>query len=123
MNQLTYFKPEEVEGLEPEVATKLDQARHIAQVPFIITSTRRSPEKNTSVGGSKNSAHLRGLAVDLAVPDSETLFHMVSALLQAGFERLVIGVRIDGGKIVYHNLHCDLDSSLPTPVVAVKLYG
>jgi len=110
-------------GLEPEVATKLDQARHIAKIPFVITSTRRTPEKNAAVGGVKDSAHLRGLAADLAVADSDALFHMVSALLQAGFPRLVIGIRIEGGKVIYHNLHCDLDSSLPTPVLSVKLYG
>lgn len=122
-NQWNYFKPEEVAGLETEVVAKLDAARHKAGVPFRITSTRRTPEQNLAVGGVPDSAHTKGLAADLAVPDSRSLFKMVSALLEVGFQRLVIGIRIQDGKVVYHNLHCDLDSSLPHPVLAVKRYG
>lgn len=123
MNQLNYFKAEEVEGLEPEVATKLDQARHIAGVPFVITSRRRTVDQNAAVGGVPDSAHVKGLAVDLAVPNSGALFQMINGALQAGFRRVVIGIRIEDGKAVYHNLHLDLDGSLPTPVLAVKKYG
>lgn len=124
MNRWNYFKPEEVVGLETEVVAKLDQARHKAGIPFKITSARRSIEQNASAKGVPDSAHLRGLAADLAVTDSNALFFMISALLEVGFKRLVIGIRIDdNGKVVYHNLHCDLDNSLPTPVIAVKRYG
>lgn len=124
MSKLTYFNDSEVAGLEPEVATKIDQARHLAGIPFIITSTRRTPEQNLSVGGVTDSAHLKGLAVDLAVPSSNALYLMINACLQVGFKRIVIGIKIDGdGKVVYHNLHCDLDATLPTPVIAVKRYG
>lgn len=123
-NAWAYFKSGEVEGLETEVVAKLDMARHKAGVPFVITSTRRTPEKNAAVGGVKDSAHLKGLAADLAVPDSGALFHMIEGLIFAGFKRLVIGIKIgpDGG-VLYHNLHCDLDDSLPTPVLSVKRYG
>jgi zinc D-Ala-D-Ala carboxypeptidase len=125
VGKLTYFTDDEVAGLEPEVAMKLDQARHVAGVPFVITSKRRTVEQNASVGGVSDSAHLKGLAADLAVPDSGSLYHMVAALLQVGFKRLVIGIKIrpENGVVAYHNLHCDLDSSLPTPVIAVKRYG
>ncbi len=124
MSKLTYFSDTEVAGLEPEVATKIDQARHLAGIPFIITSTRRTPEQNLAVGGVSDSAHLKGLAVDLAVPSSNALFLMVKSCLDVGFKRLVIGIKIDSdGKVVYHNLHCDLDGTLPTPIIAVKRYG
>lgn len=121
--QWNYFTPDEVAGLETEVVAKLDAARHKAGIPFVITSTRRTPEQNAAVGGVQDSAHLKGLAVDLAVTSSTDLFHMISSILEAGFRRLVIGIRIENEKVVYHNLHCDLDSSLPIPVIAVKRYG
>ena len=124
MPKLTYFSDTEVAGLEPEVATKIDQARHLAAIPFIITSTRRTPEQNLAVGGVSDSAHLKGLAVDLAVPDSHALFLMVKACLDVGFKRIVIGINVDSdGKVAYHNLHCDLDGTLPTPVLSIKRYG
>lgn len=121
---LRHFKQAEVEGLEPEVAMKLDQARDLAGIPFIIAQpARRTPEHNAAVGGVADSAHLRGLAADLRLRDSNALFLMISALLQVGFKRLVIGIRITAdGKVAYHNLHCDLDGTLPHPIIAVKNY-
>lgn len=123
MNPLKYFKPSEVAGLQPEVATKLDDARGLAGIPFRLTSTLRTVDQNAAAGGVADSAHLRGWAADLSVHDSNTLFLMISALLKVGFQRLVIGIRItDDGKVAYHNLHCDLDDSLPHPIIAVKRY-
>lgn len=104
-----YFKDSEVIGLEPELVSKLDSARHIAGVPFVITSGRRTVDENEKATGVDRSAHIKGLAVDLRLPDSpESLarFLMVNALLQAGFKR--VGV-------YDHHLHCDIDNSLPTP--------
>ncbi|HEV8503739.1 MAG TPA: D-Ala-D-Ala carboxypeptidase family metallohydrolase [Casimicrobiaceae bacterium] len=37
--------------------------------PIFVTSGYRGPKVNEAVGGSKNSAHMRGLAVDFACPD------------------------------------------------------
>jgi hypothetical protein len=37
--------------------------------PIFITSGYRSPEVNKKVGGSKNSAHMSGLAVDFSCSD------------------------------------------------------
>jgi zinc D-Ala-D-Ala carboxypeptidase len=36
--------------------------------PILISSGYRSPQVNTAVGGSKNSAHVYGLAVDFSCP-------------------------------------------------------
>lgn len=67
-----YFSQKEVDKwkLQPELWRALDQMRAIANEPFIITSGLRTPEQNTAVGGEPNSAHLRGLACDLAVKDN-----------------------------------------------------
>jgi zinc D-Ala-D-Ala carboxypeptidase len=37
-------------------------------VPVLISSGYRSPQVNAAVGGSKNSAHMSGLAVDFSCP-------------------------------------------------------
>lgn len=124
MRSWNYFKDEEVAGLEHELVAKLDHARHLAGVPFIITSKRRTPEQNAAAGGVPDSAHVAGLAVDLRVDGSFQLFKMIFGAIQAGILRIVIGIRIGaGGEVVYHNLHLDIDTTKPAPVLAIKRYG
>lgn len=103
-----FFKPEEIEGLDPELVAKLDWARGRSGVPFVITSGKRSPEENERVMGVDASAHIKGLAVDLRCDNSPDRYKMVQALILAGFRR--IGV--------YNaHLHCDLDTDLPQDVM------
>jgi zinc D-Ala-D-Ala carboxypeptidase len=40
--------------------------------PILISSGYRSPQVNAAVGGSKNSAHMSGLAVDFSCPSFGT---------------------------------------------------
>ena len=65
-----------------------DTAEHMEDVrallggrPIIVTSGYRSPEVNTRVGGSKNSAHMGGRAVDFIVPAFGTPEEIVRAIL------------------------------------------
>lgn len=104
----TYFKPEEIEGLDAELVAKLDWARGRSGVPFIITSGRRTPEDNERVMGVDASAHIKGLAVDLRCSDSTARYKMLQALLLVGFKRLGVYDK---------HLHCDLDPDLPQEVV------
>lgn len=103
-----HFKQEEVEGLDTELVAKLDWARGRAGVPFVITSGFRQADSNQQAGGVKDSAHLRGLAVDLSIADSAARFKIVSSLLLAGFKR--VGV---------YDKHChvDIDPTLPQSVM------
>lgn len=103
-----YFKPSEVQGIKDELISKLDSARGMAQIPFVITSGLRSKETNTEVGGVENSSHLGGLAVDIRCVDSSIRFKMLKALLSVGFNR--IGV-------YKAHLHCDVDSSKPKETI------
>ena len=73
----------------------LDNARHIADVPFEITSgfrveadIERLEKEGYKV--SKNSSHLKGLAADIACTDSATRYIIIDALLKAGFTRIGI---------------------------------
>lgn len=82
-----YFK--EIEhNMCQEFLSDLDYAREIAGIPFHINSAWRSEEDNRRVGGSPNSSHLKGLAVDISVKDSRTRFIVLEALIMAGFTRI-----------------------------------
>lgn len=93
-------RPGSGELMEPTVLEALDIARDIYGHPMKINSGVRSVEHNKKVGGSKNSSHLLGWAVDIHVPSSEKRFLMVEALLDAGFHRLGLGSTF---------IHADMD--------------
>lgn len=112
MSQYHFFKDEETKGLDKELCAMLDWARGRAGVPFIITRGLSTILENDKVGGVQDSAHLKGLGVDLACTDSNDRFKMVQALLLAGFRR--IGIYTDG------HIHADRDLSLPQDVIWIK---
>lgn len=103
-----HFSDEEAKGLSPELMSKLDTAREVAGVPFLITSGLRSCDANTAALGVEGSAHLSGKAVDLACSDGLTRFNMVRGLLAAGFVRLGV-----------YDKHChvDVDDTKPPNVI------
>ena len=68
----------------------LDLARLLAGVPFKISSGYRCKKHNLEVGGVKNSAHLKGLAVDIEVLDSVSRLKILRALVIVGFNRIGI---------------------------------
>jgi len=103
----TYFTEDEVRGLDYEFIVLLDRARHISNVPYIITSSVRTPEHNEAVGGVKKSAHLRGFAVDLKCGDSKARYRIIKGLINVGFCR--IGA-------YPHHVHVDHDFDLPQEV-------
>jgi hypothetical protein len=49
-------------------AELMEEVRAILGHPILITSGYRGPEVNAAVGGSKNSAHMSGLAADFICP-------------------------------------------------------
>lgn len=103
-----YFTESEVEGLVPEFVDWLDGVRHSCGFPFIITSGFRTPEQNKRIGGAPNSAHLRGLAVDLAITDSDKRYTLLKEALSANVPRIGIGETF---------VHLDIDTSLPQGVL------
>lgn len=85
------------------VILRLDAARQIAGIPFVVTSGYRCPAHNKDAGGSNTSSHLRGWAVDLHVTNSIDRWKIITALMTVGFTRFGIGkdfihVDVDPGK-------------------------
>ena len=116
MGNWLYFTNEEVEGLDNELVSRLDQARHLAKIPFVITDGLRTPYTNTDPNAVKDSAHLKGLAVDLRCRDSGSLFLMKRALYSAGFNRIGIYFRVDpkdSTRLHPTHLHVDIDPDKP----------
>lgn len=90
----------------------LNSARHIAGVPFRITSGFRIEQdieriEKAGYKVSKNSSHLKGLAADIACEDGLNRLKIVSALLEAGFKRIGIAKTF---------IHCDTDPDKPNAI-------
>lgn len=81
---------------------RLDNARDLAGVPFIVNSAYRSVEYERQKGRSGSSSHCKGLAIDVRCTDSVTRFCILSAAIAAGFRRIGIGS---------YFIHLDTDES------------
>ena len=111
VNKWTYFTEDEVQGLDQELIAKLDQARHLSGIPYILTSTLRSIEENQAAGGVQDSAHLTGQAVDIRVTDAYSRFQITRGLILVGFKRL---------GLYSGHVHVDISQSLPQSVIWIK---
>jgi len=71
---------------------KLDKARGMANIPFIISSACRCKNHNLAEGGSITSSHIaedrESEAFDIVVVSSYTRLLITKALLEAGFNRI-----------------------------------
>lgn len=59
---------QERKNLEHTAETMEEVRRILGDKPILISSGYRSPAVNSAVGGSKNSKHMEGLAVDFSCP-------------------------------------------------------
>ena len=73
-NQLT---SEALANIEFLVTNLLQPLRDVFGKPIKITSGYRSPDVNKAVGGSKNSQHTKGEAVDILSDDNKSLFDLI----------------------------------------------
>lgn len=96
-------------GMQLECVSLLDSLRVEWGGPLRIKSGFRTVEHNALVGGKPNSAHLRGLAADVATTSVHMAIRLAIVAARLGFPR--IGVDLKGGFI-----HVDVDAGLPTPV-------
>jgi len=77
--------------MHEDFISRLIIARTLAGMPFVINSGYRTKERNTRVGGVANSSHLIGRAADIATKSSADRFKILTALIDAGFDRIGIG--------------------------------
>lgn len=113
---MKYFKSEEFEckcgcksnDMQPVTLAKLEMARALAGVPFVITSGYRCEVHNKAVGGKSESAHTKGYAVDIKAVGSSERYSIVFALMSVGFTRLGFSKTF---------IHVDNDPSLPQKVI------
>lgn len=103
-----YFKQYEIVGLKPELVQMLDKARGIAGIPFKINSGFRTEAENKKAGGVEDSAHLLGLAVDIACTTDSARHKILNALRDVGFNRIGIAKTF---------VHCDIDKSKSPNVI------
>jgi uncharacterized protein YcbK (DUF882 family) len=78
----------------------LDEVRDKFDKPIHINSGFRTPAHNEAVGGTDNSSHLKGLAVDIACTNSTNRFDLINCLLDVGFSRIGIAKTF---------IHADID--------------
>lgn len=97
-----------ISDVSPELLERLDHAREIAGIPFVVNSAYRSPEWEKSKGRSGNGAHTRGLAVDIRCNSSLDRWRIVFGAIAAGFPRIGVAKGF---------VHLDIDTSLPCPVL------
>jgi uncharacterized protein YcbK (DUF882 family) len=126
MSKWEYFEDSEVEGLDENFIPKLVIARkktieldpdHVG-VAFVITSGKRTIEKNESViGAVPDSSHLTGHAVDLRVRSSREAALIVDACMAAGINRR--GIYVDSYWNTRH-IHIDDDPTKVSEVLFIK---
>lgn len=98
------------EDMNQDFLDLMDDVRHKAGIPLVINCAYRSRDYDLKKGRSGNSAHTRGLAVDIRCTTSENRYKIVKAALECGIQRIGIGknfVHIDKGET----------AGLPAPVV------
>ena len=109
-----YFKYEEfdspdVQGsgqmMDDNFILRLDRVREEYGKPLSITSGYRTQRYNDLLKNSvKNSAHTKGLAADLYVPNTADRYELLGILIRHGFKRI---------GIAYTFIHVDIDEEKP----------
>lgn len=75
-----------LDDMSPEFMHKLDMARSLAGIPFVLNCAYRSPEWEKTHGRTGLSYHCAGRAVDVRCNDSENRFKIIVACLKVGLK-------------------------------------
>jgi uncharacterized protein YcbK (DUF882 family) len=98
---MKHFRPSEFEcscgecnqgfaQMDEDFLSRLDFARIYADIPFMLTSAYRCEEHNYNVGGVEDSAHTKGLAVDIVCESDYERCKIIAGALKAGITRIGI---------------------------------
>ena len=74
------------------LASLLEEIRDLLGTPIIISSGYRSPKLNSTIGGSKNSQHVQGLAADFISPNFGDPYEVASAISSSAlkYDQLIL---------------------------------
>lgn len=67
---------------------KLDEARDLAGIPFVLNSAKRTPAWDRARGRSGTGPHTIGEAVDIRCHTDSNRFKIIQALIRVGFTRI-----------------------------------
>lgn len=116
-NKIQHFEPAEFDSPDKpgtgwmasyELVRRLDDLRSMVNEPIRILSGVRTYSHNAGVGGVDGSAHVSGLAADIACRTSAQRMKFLAAALSLGFTRIGIGDSF---------LHLDIDPTKPAGVL------
>ena len=114
---MKYFNYEEFDSpdiqgsgqlMDCKLLEMIDEAREIYGKPIHVNSGYRTSSHNSKVGGKSSSSHLKGLAIDVACVKSNERFEMLTALLEAGFNRIGVASTF---------IHVDIDKDKSQNVI------
>ncbi len=118
-NDILYFTVEEFACkhcgkviIDSRIVETVQRLREYLQKPVMVTSAYRCPVHNRRIGGVKNSAHVRGYALDVKCTNSEDRERILEFLMVHVVRRIGIHPKF---------IHFDIDPSKPSP--RVWLYG
>ena len=77
------------EKMQDSTLKMLDEARDIADIPFIVNSGWRCETHNRTIGSNSDN-HPSGYAGDIQAKSSRAKFIIVEALIKVGFNRIGI---------------------------------
>lgn len=80
-----------LQDMQQHTITKLDAARELAGIPFVLNSAYRSPVYERRKGRSGTGGHPHGCAVDIRCNTSTNRMKIIRACMQVGFRRFGIG--------------------------------
>ena len=94
-----------------ELVKKLQAVRNFCGFPLVALSGCRCEKHNKKVGGKINSAHLKGLAVDIKALTSQTRFFIIKGAINNGFQRIGVYPTF---------IHLDIDLQKPQGTLFLK---
>lgn len=80
-----------LQDMQQHTLDRLDKARELAGIPFVINSAYRSPEWEKDRDRTGTGAHTTGCAVDIRCNSDANRMKIIKACLAAGFTRVGIG--------------------------------